>query len=199
MKVVFEAAHSVAVAGAEQLRNEMQGIDRLAVALVAPTAINRVDAQTHPALITNLKKLVELTGNPLDAALAAALLDAAGALHWYRPYASYAGEADIDALREGYFAAALVENANGCSVFFTVQAPGLDYPSHVHKAPEMYHPVAGRALWQWGGEPFAYKEPGAWIHHPSGTRHAIRTVDQPLLAMVAWTADLDSESVIVRA
>ena len=163
MKAVFDAARAVAVAGAEQLRNEVQDIDRLAVALVAPTAMNRVDAQTHPAVIANLEKLVALTGNPLDAALAAALLDAAGPLHWYRPYASYAGEEDIDALREGYFAAALVENANSCAVFFTVQALG------------------------------------AWIHHPSGTRHAIRTVDQPLPSMVAWTADLDSESVIVRA
>jgi len=84
------------------------------------------------------------------------------------------------------------------SLYLTIQAPQIDYPSHVHKAPELYHVVAGQGLWQKGDGPYEPQPAGSWIVHPTGTRHAMVTKDQPMLSLAMWTADLNSTPVIVR-
>ncbi len=78
--------------------------------------------------------------------------------------------------------------------------PDLEYPAHSHAAEEIYLPLAGTALWLRGGEGWRPRRPGELIHHPSGIAHAMRTGDQPLLALYLWRGgDLAQKSTILGA
>lgn len=78
--------------------------------------------------------------------------------------------------------------------------PDLEYPAHSHAAEEIYLPLAGTALWQRGGEGWQPRRPGELIHHPSGMAHAMRTGEQPLLALYLWRGgDLAQKSTILAA
>jgi len=64
--------------------------------------------------------------------------------------------------------------------------PEIEYPPHSHAAEEIYVPLAGTADWLRGGEGWRRRRPGELIHHPSGVAHAMRTGEQPLLALYLW-------------
>lgn len=134
---------------------------------------------------------------------AQALLDVSEQLHWWDVYERYAGEPDMDALRPNYACArfcgigGMMENKHTLMAV-SLQAPQIFYPSHVHKAPEGYVVVGGEAEWQRGSGDFHLKPSGTYFTHPSGVRHATRTLDQPLLCIAMWLGDLDSQVVIVR-
>jgi mannose-6-phosphate isomerase-like protein (cupin superfamily) len=73
---------------------------------------------------------------------------------------------------------------------FLMLGPGTLYPDHGHAAEEVYHVVAGRAAWWredlgWRDEP-----PGAAIRHAPYRRHAMRTGDEPLLALYCWSGEI---------
>jgi quercetin dioxygenase-like cupin family protein len=68
----------------------------------------------------------------------------------------------------------------------TLIAPGTRYPEHHHPATELYHVLAGSALWTADGET-QRQPPGAFILHPSQIEHAMETREEPLLAVYAWT------------
>lgn len=166
------------------------------------------DSPTCPETVQTLLVAARpLTATDLDDSLAAAIVAAADELHWYTPYPTHT-EPDMVTLHQGYFVATItapddrgspaVAATDDYAVFITIQAPNLSYPSHVHKAPELYHVIAGEADWEKGSLGFAPQPPGEWIVHPTGTRHAMRTNDQPLLALAIWTDDLESTPVIVR-
>ncbi|MBM3545627.1 MAG: cupin domain-containing protein [Alphaproteobacteria bacterium] len=69
--------------------------------------------------------------------------------------------------------------------------PEMHYPDHAHPAEEIYHVVAGHAEWWREGEGWHRKPPGSVIHHTPMTRHAMRTRDEPLLALYCWTGDVE--------
>lgn len=76
--------------------------------------------------------------------------------------------------------------------------PDLEYPAHSHAAEEIYIPLAGTAHWLRGGEGWRPRRPGELIHHPSGIAHAMRTGEQPLLALYLWCGgDLAQKSTIL--
>lgn len=132
---------------------------------------------------------------------------------WAVPYLEYVGEPDMDAMRSNYAYAPLIgspaphQSSSGAvsapylsdEVFagLVLQGPGCVYPSHVHKSEEMFWVASGTADWQCG-DTWRVEEPGAVIHHPSGTRHATVTRADPLLMLFAWVSDPDSIPVIVR-
>ncbi|MEH6825308.1 MAG: dimethylsulfonioproprionate lyase family protein [Motiliproteus sp.] len=68
--------------------------------------------------------------------------------------------------------------------------PNRLYPAHQHPAVEMYTVLAGTAQWQREGEPWQTRKPGEYFIHTSNQAHAMRTLDEPLLALWAWTGDL---------
>jgi hypothetical protein len=72
-------------------------------------------------------------------------------------------------------------------------APRTLYPNHFHSAVELYLVLGGRAEWRCGAEPWARRPPGAFILHPSRIGHAMRTLDEPLLALFAWHGILESD------
>lgn len=82
---------------------------------------------------------------------------------------------------------------------FLALGPAIEYPAHAHEAEELYLPLAGEALWMRGEEGFVARAPGAPIEHPSWTRHAVRTLGDPMLALYLWRGgDLAAKSTIIR-
>lgn len=61
------------------------------------------------------------------------------------------------------------------------------YHEHHHPASKMWVILSGRARWKLSGEEGEIREAGDYFIHPSSEVHAIETMDEPLLAMWAWT------------
>lgn len=75
-----------------------------------------------------------------------------------------------------------------------LQAPHSDYPRHSHVAEEYYSVLSGHAAWEKDRGGYTALPPGACILHESNQWHAMRTGDEPLLAMWIWTGDLSNDS-----
>lgn len=71
---------------------------------------------------------------------------------------------------------------------FTLIAPNSFYPAHRHPAIELYYVLSGTAQWMLEGKTMLHK-PGTFVLHPSNAVHAMRTGDEPLLAMYTWSGD----------
>lgn len=138
-----------------------------------------------------------------------ALVDVAPSLDWIGGESGYGGEPDMHAFCADYAFSALsgpARWAKGCAAVsdrvglsYTVQGPGRLYPDHAHKAVEIYYVISGKALWKRGGEPWIERYPGDVILHTAGMRHAMQTLDEPLVAMAVWISDIESGLVVVRA
>lgn len=167
-----------------------------------------IPAQTFPVVDEWLETAVSLAQGHESETIANAMWAVAPRFHWVTAYANYAGEPDIDLLRQNQAYTEVAGPANPYQPYlnyrcdsmffgFLLQAPHTYYPPHVHKAVEFYYVLGGTAVWQRGRE-WHVRPPGSFIHHGSGVAHAMQTHHEPLLALVAWTSDLDSELVIVR-
>ncbi len=77
--------------------------------------------------------------------------------------------------------------------------PGMDYPDHAHPAEEVYHVIAGQADWWREDEGWRQKAPGAVIHHAPMVRHAMRTAEEPLLALYCWTGRVQVYATMTEA
>jgi hypothetical protein len=75
----------------------------------------------------------------------------------------------------------------------TLIGPHTHYAAHRHPAVELYHVLTGATEWSGRKRP-----PGAFILHESNEEHAMRTGDEPLLALYTWTGDVISPSVWSR-
>jgi mannose-6-phosphate isomerase-like protein (cupin superfamily) len=76
-------------------------------------------------------------------------------------------------------------------VGFTLIAADTSYPRHAHPAVELYWVMSGHALWE---TPTAKRivPPGEFVLHRSNEAHAMRTFDEPLLALWGWSGDTDT-------
>jgi hypothetical protein len=74
--------------------------------------------------------------------------------------------------------------------------PETTYPAHRHPASEIYVPL-GPAEWLRGEQPFAERQAGSVIHHPTNLIHATRTGAQPLAALYLWAGDLATHARLV--
>ena len=178
---------------------EVAVLDRL---LSRPLVPRTVEPAQPPVVGDWLAAAVQAVATPRERGLADALLAAAPSLRWIAPYRPGDG---ADALAAGYAVTMLVGTGRpprpgyqmpfvnpDVLVTFTLQAPGLFYPLHRHKAPEIYHVISGAAQWQRDGEPWRRRLPGEWFFHASDQGHAMRTGDEPLLAMATWIDHLDA-------
>ncbi|MBV8741569.1 MAG: hypothetical protein JOZ12_07260 [Sinobacteraceae bacterium] len=77
---------------------------------------------------------------------------------------------------------------------FLMLGPHTHYPSHHHMAEELYVPLAGRALWQQGSRLWTERAPGELVHHHADELHAMRTTEQPLLALYVWRGNLQQRA-----
>ena len=172
---------------------EVAVLDRLLSRPVTPRAVEPAHAPVVPGWLV---AAVQAAATPHERRLADALLAASPSLRWIAPYQPGDG---ADALAAGYAVTMLVGTGipprpgyqvpfvnPDVLVTFTLQAPGIFYPLHRHKAPEIYHVISGAAQWRRDGEPWRQRLPGEWFFHASEQGHAMRTGDEPLLALAAW-------------
>ncbi|MEQ9260914.1 MAG: dimethylsulfonioproprionate lyase family protein [Roseovarius sp.] len=78
------------------------------------------------------------------------------------------------------------------------QQAGHDYPEHNHRAEEIYHVLAGTALWSMGGGAPEPRGAGDFIHHPPSVMHAMHTRAEPMLALWVWRGDIGARSYRLR-
>ncbi len=130
-----------------------------------------------------------------------ALCGAQASLDWRQTYT----RTDIDALFLHNYAWAEILKPGApsdqaqisCGVL--VLGPNTFYPRHRHEAEEIYLPLAGTAEWQQGTAAWRLRPPGTVIHHSSEEPHAMRTGEQPLLAMYLWrSTDLNQHARLDR-
>jgi Dimethlysulfonioproprionate lyase len=122
------------------------------------------------------------------AAFVGALCRTAPRLAWRQSYT----EREVGAaFLENYAWSELLRSASSgtgarisCGV--VVLGPDTLYPPHRHEAEEIYLPLSGRAAWLKGDALWRERSPGTLIHHLSEEPHAMRTRDEPLLAMYLW-------------
>lgn len=69
--------------------------------------------------------------------------------------------------------------------------PGVHYRDHHHAAPELYWLLTGPSEWRRGTGDFAMHDAGDMIWHAPHVVHATRTGTSPLLAVWAWTRDVN--------
>ncbi|WP_374376094.1 dimethylsulfonioproprionate lyase family protein [Dongia sp.] len=139
--------------------------------------------------------LTAAAGSPL-AHVAKAIAPVSGLLPWHYSYPTEPGEenlADRIAFAEivGPQGALIAPHAR---LGFTLMAPHTFYPMHAHPAVELYLVVAGHAAWLSPGIEEVVP-PGGFVLHRTGQPHAMRTADEPLLAIYAWQGDLDTPSI----
>jgi hypothetical protein len=166
----------------------------------APAARERIGsrAELHPPAqqpFPVLRWLPQLTvrSGTFGAALLETLRAAADSLDWRQTYTK--DEVGEEFLRN-YAWAELSRPSSGivaaqisCGVL--VLGPNTFYPPHRHEAEEIYLPLAGTAEWLQGDGVWRHRPAGTLIHHSSEETHAMRTGEQPLLAMYLWrSADL---------
>jgi len=177
------------------------GLDHVTVAEQTPqTDLPVIDQHFEAALASGV-------GIPADLARIVAERTS-----WAQPYPNYGGQPDMDVLRANYAYSPIIGAAedvisgnastalylsNEVFVGLVLQGPGVVYPSHVHKAAEIYWVISGTADWQLG-DVWSTHGPGAVIFHDNGVRHATVTGDEPQLLLFAWVTDPDSVPVIIR-
>ena len=86
--------------------------------------------------------------------------------------------------------------APDCRVGFTVMAEQTTYPMHRHPAVELYLVMTGNARWR---TPTSDRivPPDELVLHRSNEPHAMRTFDEPLLALWGWTGNIDAPALYI--
>lgn len=139
------------------------------------------------ACLRQLDRIVELA--PANAQpLARLLAQRRGELRWGQTYS----EADLGKTFFDNYGWLEVFGMRGHFVNDEVAAgllvlgPDIVYPDHHHVAEEIYIPLTGGTQWRMGGGDFRRREAGEVIHHASDVSHAMRTGNEPLLALYIW-------------
>lgn len=152
------------------------------------SAILEASAEAHPVL-RHIETWLAAGADPLEGGFA----PVAGALPWRY---SYAPRVDAPGLETRMAWAEIVGPAapilnDRVGFGLTFIASDTHYLSHRHPAVELYNVVSGHARWQAGGQA-AIMPPGSFVLHPANIVHAMRTADQPLLAIYSWSGDIVS-------
>lgn len=167
---------------------------------VTPITLDVVDAYFESAVVLTEDGHARRVGD--------ALYGLRSELQWVRSYPNYASDPFMKKFRENFTDTLLMWpgdrerglfRSDTVGMAVTLQAPHTDYPTHVHKAVEFYYPLGGRATWLRGEEDWIERAPRSLFFHDTGVRHATRTAEEPLLSLIVWVNDFDSEGVIVRA
>lgn len=188
LRTCFETGRSRTDAIGEEIRKVSAALDRIHA---EPRAIQ----PTRPPLIRHLPAALALTGT--HAAEAASVLDRVAELLPWRY--GYQERSDAPGLESSMGWAELVGPEapfpSGEVCFgLTLIGPGSYYLPHHHPAIELYRVLAGHAEWTADGQT-ATQRPGAYILHPANSVHAMRTSEEPLLAIYSWSGDVVSPSV----
>ncbi|MBT5416195.1 MAG: cupin domain-containing protein [Rhodospirillaceae bacterium] len=174
----------------------------VAGALCAPQAYDALEPVGAPVL-RHLPAALDRAAAGPHGGLIAALLEALGVaaphLAWgqlpsYRdtmPREFLDGYAHVNLLgRGGHYP----DDRARCGLLLF--GPDIDYPAHSHPARELYLVLDGTAEWWRDGEDPVKRPPGSLLLHSEGRSHAMRMAADGLLALWAWTGDLETEAAI---
>ena len=131
-------------------------------------------------------------------ALQDALRAASDAVHWRQTYK----DTDIGDDFMGQFACYCIigENAPFMSaairLFMVYMPPHFYYPWHHHPAEEMYVVVSGTGVFKRKDCPDERLTEGETSFHHSNQPHAMETLDDPVLCLVAWRDDFETQPVL---
>jgi hypothetical protein len=148
-------------------------------------------ADAAPALpVLRWLPCIAADAHSIDPRLVRAVCRAAPSLAWRQTY----GPDEVGA--------AFVENYGWTELFgargreraktaggLLLLGPNTSYPAHRHEAEEIYLPLSGAADWWQGDAIWRKRPPGTLIRHCSEEIHAMRTGDEPLLALYLWQSD----------
>ena len=137
----------------------------------------------------------------VDSGLAAAIAGLEEDLSWRHPDGY--GDAEMGPGFSDNYAHAEIVGPSGCfagedfRLGLLLLGPRLHYRDHAHPAPELYWILSGPSEWKRGDDGFMIRQAGETIWHEAGVVHATRTLEQPLLALWAWTGDADGPVTLV--
>lgn len=143
-----------------------------------------------PSALPVLRWLPHIAADAADfgSDLIGALCRAAPALAWRQSYT--AAEAGATFLRNYGWTELLGPRGSAHSMKIACGAlllgPHTFYPTHRHEAEEIYVPLSGTADWRQGDAVWRPCAPGTLVHHRSEEPHAMRTENEPLLALYLW-------------
>lgn len=171
--------------------------ERRQVASLLDTA-SKAALPCHPSghgVLEHLPAVLELLKRNAPA-LSQALSPIADGLPWrysYRPRADFPNLERRMAWSEIVGPPQSLFHSSEVCFGLTLIGPHTHYPAHRHPAVELYQVIAGTAQWQLNGQ-WSPKPPGSFILHPADAVHAMRTGDQPLLALYSWSGDIHTLS-----
>ena len=131
-------------------------------------------------------------------ALQDALRAASDAVHWRQTYK----DTDIgDDFMDQFACYCIIgENAPFMSaairLFMVYMPPHFYYPWHHHPAEEMYVVVSGTGVFKRKDCPDERLTEGETSFHQSNQPHAMETLDDPVLCLVAWRDDFETPPVL---
>jgi len=131
-------------------------------------------------------------------ALQDALRAASDAVHWRQTYK----DTDIgDDFMDQFACYCIIgENAPFMSaairLFMVYMPPHFYYPWHHHPAEEMYVVVSGTGVFKRKDCPDERLTEGEISFHQSNQPHAMETLDDPVLCLVAWRDDFETQPVL---
>jgi hypothetical protein len=76
--------------------------------------------------------------------------------------------------------------SNRLACGFLLLGPQVEYPRHSHEAQEVYIPLTHQTSWQRSNQDWVAGTAGRPRLHASWEPHAMRSSDQPLLALYIW-------------
>lgn len=132
------------------------------------------------------------------AALQDAIRAASDVVHWRETYK----DTDIgDDFLDRFACYCIIgENApfssDAIRLFMVYMPSGFYYPWHHHPAEEMYMVVSGSAVFRRKGCPDETLFEGDTSFHDSNQPHAMETLDDPVLCLVAWRDDFETPPVL---
>ncbi|WP_420135136.1 dimethylsulfonioproprionate lyase family protein [Rhodopseudomonas sp.] len=171
---------------------EIEHVDAL---ISAATAAPRPLQPTHHPLTQHLPAVLDLADKSAPDT-AAALRSLAARLPWrygYEPRGDAPGLEGAMGWAELIGPLAPIVSHEVC-FGLTLIGPRAHYLPHRHPAVELYRVVVGHPQWTVGSVT-SLRAPGAAIFHDSNVVHAMRTEDEPLLAIYSWTGDIETPSI----
>jgi len=158
------------------------------IAAIPADPVERALDTTQLACLRHLDACAALAEETGGEAVARLLSERGQRLHWGQTYTvADFGQKFVDNYgwleligTRGHFA----DDTVACG--FLVLGPNVHYPDHHHEAEEIYIPLTGGSLWRKGEGDFTPRQAGEVIHHPSNVNHAMKTGDDPLLALYLW-------------
>ena len=206
MSKLVDAIRAVCEDGVTREVSAAEGLRQIRRALDGLGDLRPGTSQNLSVVKTYLGDCRALAHDPLAERLVTALDGEPDAVAWC-PSKSYDDEPSMADFLPHYAVAVIVgpdRFGRRCPYFsdlatlgVTLQAPNVDYPAHAHEAVEIYYILAGSVDWQQGGGGWQRKAPGDFVLHRAHEPHAMRTGEEPLLAMFAWISDLMSDVYLV--